>query len=250
MPPKMSIGIAFLNLFFYGRLILISFLYCFSIGLYRIAQLPFTPRKEWPLVWRRAIMGYGRTAIRFSSWPFVRIHFADLEPERNEPGVVVANHRSGSDGYFFGLLSQVGVQVVNDWPFHLPFYGFFARRAGYFDIVNMKWDEFLSKTVSTINDEACSVVGFPEGTRSARKELLQFHGALFRVAMAAGCPVYPMIIIGTQDMPDRNFVMHPGTISIYKLPAVMPEVYKNWTAHKLKTHVRKIMAEEIEKRDP
>ena len=92
-----------------------------------------------------------------------------------------------------------------------------------------------------ICNDKFSLVGFPEGTRSGSREMGQFHGALFRLALEIKKPLYPVLIMGNEKIPDLNFIVHPGTIRIYKLPAVQPEQFEGWTPFKFKNYVRELM---------
>lgn len=246
---NISLGIRLLNIMFYGQLFVSSFVFCFTLGLCYFAKVIITKKAKRVNIWRDAISAYGAFVIRFACFPFIKVRFIDTAPHEKIYGVMAANHRSASDAYLFGLVGSRVAQIVNDWPFKLPFYGYFARNGGYFDIFNTEWDAFMTAAVRAVKEEETMVVGFPEGTRSGKKELNQFRGALFRVALAAQCPVYPILITGNENIPDRDFVIHPGTITIYKLPSVQYETYKGWTAFKLKNHVRNLLAEEIRKRE-
>jgi 1-acyl-sn-glycerol-3-phosphate acyltransferase len=45
----------------------------------------------------------------------------------------------------------------------------------------------------------CSVMIFPEGTRSPDGRLLPFKDGAFRIAIQAGAPILPIAIAGTRD---------------------------------------------------
>jgi len=197
-------------------------------------------------VWRRLIKYYGKTVLLLSGYPFIRVKYVDLANEEcARPGVCILNHRSGSDAFFVAELPGKLVQVINDWPFKLPFFGFFAKLGKYYNIKTMPWSEFLQKAGEDINSDGNSVAGFPEGTRSGDNGLGQFHGILFRLAQEIQCPIFPVLILGTEKIPDLNFMMHPGTVRIYKMQPLMPEEFADWTAFKLKKHVRELMCEKI-----
>ncbi len=238
---KTSLKIKLFTVFFYARLILVTVLFCATAGICFVALLPFKNSDGRRRIWRTAIKCYGKTVLALSGYPFIKIIYKNLAPEEKEPGVVVMNHRSGSDGFLVAYFTGGVVQVVNDWPFKLPFLGFFARQGEYFNIRAMTWDEFLAAGTKCICDEKFSLVGFPEGTRSGCKEMGPFHGALFRLAQQIKKPLYPVLILGNEKIPDLNFVVHPGTIRIYKLPAVQPELFADWTPFKFKNYVRELM---------
>ncbi|MFA7230419.1 MAG: lysophospholipid acyltransferase family protein, partial [Victivallaceae bacterium] len=159
--------------------------------------------------------------------------------------VVVGNHRSGADAFMFGMWPNDLVQIVGDWPFKLPFFGFFAKWGGYYNIRRIAFDEFIRQASDDILKHKVSVVGFPEGTRSRGSEMGQFHGTLFRLATAVKCPVYPFLILGLGAVVNRQFSVSPGTVRLYKLPKVNPEQFAAWTPFQLKNYVRNYMAAKI-----
>jgi putative phosphoserine phosphatase/1-acylglycerol-3-phosphate O-acyltransferase len=66
-----------------------------------------------------------------------------------------------------------------------------------------------------------SLVISPEGTRSATRDLLPFKKGPFRIAMAAGVPVVPIVIRNADDLgPRETMVMRPATIDVVVLPPV------------------------------
>lgn len=238
-----------LSYLFYFRLVLVSFLYCFTVGLGFAAVALFQTGKRRQITWRWAIKYYGKTVLALYGYPYIKIRYQDLAPEENEPGVFILNHRSGSDGFLAAFLPGGVIQAINDWPFKLFFFGIFARLGGYFNIKGMPWERFLQEAGSCIAQDRFSVVGFPEGTRSGCSRMGKFHGALFRLAQEARCPVYPVVVMGNDKIPDLNFVMHSGTIEIFKLPSVKPEEFADWSAYKLKNHVKDQMAAKIKELD-
>ncbi len=240
-----TLGQKLFSSLFYFRLIVVSFLYCICPGLFFLLVLPFQSRKRRQNTWRWAIKFYGKAVLALSGYPFIRIHYNDLAPEETAPGVYILNHRSGSDAFMVAFLPGGVIQVVNDWPFKLFFYGFFAKLGGYYNIKGTPWEEFLKEAGDDILKYKFSVVGFPEGTRSGCAEMGKFHGALFRLAQEIKCPVYPVVLTGNDKIPDLKFVMHPGTVNIYKLPAVQPETFDGWSGFKLKNYVRDLMADKI-----
>lgn len=207
--------------------------------------MPFVSSKVRGKIWRNLIRFYGRTAIRVSGYPFIKVKYYDLAPSEKSAGVVVANHRSGADAFMYGMWPLDLVQIAGEWPFKLPFFGLFAKYGGYYNIRNIKFEDFISQASDDILKKGVSVVGFPEGTRSLDRKMGQFHGTLFRLAIEAKCPIYPFLMLGTQKVINRKFKASPGLIRLYKLPALQMEDFKHFSPYQLKSYVRNIMAKKI-----
>lgn len=245
MGPAVGLRVPWFSYLCYARLVAVTVVYCLLIGIPGIMAMPFVTSAARGRIWRNLIRLYGRLAISVSGYPRVRVKYYDLAPGEKEPGVVVANHRSGSDAFMFAMWPADLVQIAGEWPFRLPFFGFFARCGGYYNIRKIQFDDFISRASVDILNNKISVVGFPEGTRSAGREMGQFHGTMFRLALKVKCPVYPFLILGTETVVNRQFVIAPGTIRLYKLPAMKPEQFEGWTSFRLKNYVRELMAAKI-----
>jgi 1-acyl-sn-glycerol-3-phosphate acyltransferase len=233
------------SVLFYVRFVFATVIYCLFVGIPGIVTMPFISSAARYKKWRNLIRFYGKFVIRASSYPFIKVEYYDLAPNETSAGVVVANHRSGSDAFMFGMWPGDLVQIAGEWPFKLPFFGVLAKYGGYYNISKIAFDDFLDRASNDILKNNISVVGFPEGTRSLNSEMGQFHGTLFRLAAKINCPVYPFIILGTEKVVNRQFVVSPGSVRLYKLPAVNPERFAGWTPFQLKVYVRKQMAAKI-----
>jgi 1-acyl-sn-glycerol-3-phosphate acyltransferase len=237
-----------LNIAFYLSFIIFSAIAIPLLTLLVAITALFSSRRKTMKRFRRAISWYGIFIIRVLAFPFVRIHYKDYEKDVPYTGgyIFVCNHRSASDPFLMACLPYEIVQVVNIWPFRIPVLGIYARWAGYLSVREMPFEEFSQKAVGLLR-QGISIAVFPEGTRSGGPEMGQFHGAVFRVAIKARCPVVPVCIMGNENIPSRNFVMYPGTIKIHKLPALCWEDYKDMSPFKLKNRVRELISQHIER---
>jgi 1-acyl-sn-glycerol-3-phosphate acyltransferase len=170
----------------------------------------------------------------------VRVRYVDHAPGESPPFVYVANHRSTSDAYLMACLPCEVVQVVNIWPFRIPFLGAIARIAGYLSVREMPMEDFLRQGTALLS-QGVSVIAFPEGTRSGSRTMGPFHGSAFRLAIHAGAKIAPLAISGNENIPSRGSLwLHPGEITVQKLPALDAAKYQTLGAFKLK-----ILAQEV-----
>lgn len=215
----------------------------FVFGMMMILIRLFSSRRTAQKTLRFLIVCYGRTIIYGFARLLVTVKFVDSSRGKTaqDPCVYVANHRSASDAFLMGVLSGEFVQVVNLWPFKIPILGLCAQLAGYLNIRNMPFDDFLIEC-RQLFDQKVSIIGFPEGTRSGSSQMGTFRSSLFRVAKANRLKIVPLCILGNEDKPKRNSLkINPGKIEIHKLPALAYDEYGHMTGFELKNHVRTII---------
>jgi len=233
--------VVWLNLSFWTFFSVVTL--CFAIGapIYCYAfNLVLRDRRRTLRLIRRTIGRYGGIIIR-CGWPLVRVRFEDFGPNDKPPFVFVANHRSSSDPFLLAVMRLECIQVMNIWPSRVPLIGCFSRAAGYLRVREMPFEEFVEKG-SQLLAEGVSLIAFPEGTRSGSGRMNQFHGSAFRLAQTAGATICPIVISGNENIPHRgSLVMHPGRITISKLPALTSEDYKDMSPYVLKTRVREMI---------
>lgn len=235
-----------LNILFYIQLLLHSIVYVFVLSFYLIIPIPFCSREANRSRMRNSIRLYGLWLIKFALFPYVRVKYLNSGSKEVSPCIFICNHRSASDPYLMALLGVELVQVVNRWPFKIPFYGYFARKAEYIPIHDLSYNDFLA-TCSRLLEQKVSIVSFPEGTRSASNKTGQFGSSIFRVAYDNKAVIYPVCIVGNENIPDRNFIITPGMIKVKKLDPIQWADYKDMNYFQLKKFVRNIIIEETAK---
>jgi putative phosphoserine phosphatase/1-acylglycerol-3-phosphate O-acyltransferase len=71
----------------------------------------------------------------------------------------------------------------------------------------------------------------PEGSRLDTQSVGPFKKGAFRIAMATGLPVVPIVIRNSESVAGRNSTtLHPGTVDVVVLP---PVDVGDWTAEDL-----------------
>ena len=199
-------------------------------------------RTLWLL--RRTISHYGTASI-YCGWPLVRVRYVDHSPQDKPPFIFVANHRSASDAYLMSCLPFECIQVVNIWPFKIPFLGIVAKLAGYLSVREMPVEDFL-ESGSTLLAQGVSVITFPEGTRARSRAMGPFHGTAFRLALQAGATIVPLAISGSENIPRRgSLLLRPGQIVVHKLPGIGADEFKGLSVFELKTLVHQRLQEHL-----
>lgn len=235
-----SFGAYLINILIYTWMGVWTILY------YAIAVVPFLfafclPKWQRRALLRRVILGWGIVVTRLGVWPFIRLSVSGEEPGR-KPAIYVFNHRSGSDAFLVSAMHRPMIQAVNGWPMRLPVLGFVAKQAGYLDITNLNYEQALAEVREHL-EHGVSVIDFPEGHRSASKELLPFQSGAFRMARDLGVELYPGIITGNEENPTRHFRLKCGRIHFHLLPPIPATVAQAFpSAFAFKQHVRNLMA--------
>jgi 1-acyl-sn-glycerol-3-phosphate acyltransferase len=232
------VSVLWLNLYFWSALTVVTAVFVIGAAVYAgIFLLIVRNRRKGKWLVRRSISHYG-SLVLLCGWPLVKVRYVDLAPNESPPFVFVSNHRSASDAYLMACLPFECIQVLNNWPSRLPLIGLMASIAGYLKVRQMSHEAFV-EAGSRLLADGVSIIAFPEGTRSRSGNIGSFHGSAFRLAQHTRAKIVPLAIAGNENIPRRgSLVLHPGRITVSKLPAVTHEEFKDMTAFKLKTLVR------------
>lgn len=142
--------------------------------------------------------------------PLWRVHVeGDAPSNPRHPYVVVSNHQSNADIPVISRLPWEMKWVAKAELFKLPVAGWMMRLAG--DIAVDRKDTASRASVlvaaEQVLDRHCSVMFFPEGTRSRDGRVRRFQTGAFRLAIEAGVPILPLAVDGTRDaLPKHGWV--------------------------------------------
>jgi putative phosphoserine phosphatase/1-acylglycerol-3-phosphate O-acyltransferase len=162
----------------------------------------------------------------------------DVEGEANRhaarPAVFLFNHKNNFDIFVAGRLvghdfTSVGKKEAGENPIG-------AAMGKLIDAVFIDRDDAAGavaalQPVTEAVARGMSLVISPEGTRSKTGELMPFKKGPFRIAMAAGVPIVPIVIRNAEDLaPHNSMVMHSAKIDVKILP---PITTSDWTVKNL-----------------
>lgn len=168
---------------------------------------------------RYLIWVYGKSWVALLG-VFTPVRRGTFSSSLPSPCIITPNHQSFFDPYLLGLWphSEI-VFFVQDWPFKIPCYGYFMKKAGYINTAKLSTGEILQQSKHFL-DQGISIVIFPEGTRSTTQVLGRFHSGAFKLAVHCGVPVVPLLIQGSGVfLPKGNFWLKRTTIRIIPLLA-------------------------------
>jgi putative phosphoserine phosphatase/1-acylglycerol-3-phosphate O-acyltransferase len=157
------------------------------------------------------------------------------------PAVFIYNHRNQVDPVIAGaLVSDNWVAVAKKELQKNPIMALLGKALdGVF--IDRDDPEAALETMRTVEDRAkngLSILMAPEGTRLDTTEVGPFKKGPFRLAMAAGIPIVPIVIRNAEFVAARNSAtINPGTVDIAVFP---PIPVGDWTVETLPERIAEV----------
>ena len=148
--------------------------------------------------------------------------------ERHRPCVIVANHQSILDVVTFGaIFPRRTVSAGKREIGRIPVFGLFYRLSGNLIIDRghaRSAHDSLEAAARTMREDKIAVWFMPEGHRNQGRELLAFKSGAFRLAIAAGVPIVPIVAEPLTAVVDtRRGLANPGRLRMRVLGPVPTE---------------------------
>ncbi len=189
----------------------------------------------------------GRLLARVNPW---RLHISGASNlNAGQVYVIVSNHQSLADIPLVAHLRVDAKWLAKAELFRFPAVGWMLRMAG--DIAvdradSRKAAKALLKAARCLK-QRCSVIFFPEGTRSRDGQVLPFNDGPFQLAIREQVPVLPLVVEGSgAALPRHTWIFGPAQ-DIYL--RVLPEIpVSGWTvkqAGELRDTVRQRIVDEL-----
>jgi 1-acyl-sn-glycerol-3-phosphate acyltransferase len=169
------------------------------------------------------------------------------DPRR--PYVVVSNHQSLADIPLISNLPWEMKWMGKAELFRLPILGWMMRLAG--DIcVERKNPRSGARAIIKAQrylEQKCSVIIFPEGTRTLDGRMRQFTDGAFHLAIRAKVPILPLVIEGSRDcIPKHSWKFgQPSEIFLRILPPMDTSSLTAEDVPALRDNVRATMMKQI-----
>jgi putative phosphoserine phosphatase/1-acylglycerol-3-phosphate O-acyltransferase len=157
------------------------------------------------------------------------------------PAVFIWNHRNIVDAQIVGRLVQrdfgavAGKELENS-----PLFAAAARfmPIAFVDRNDSRAAVAALEPATRLLGEGLSMLVAPEGTRVAGDSVGEFKKGAFRMAMAAGVPIVPIIIRNAEDIGSRSSAtMRPGTVDVAVLPPIRVD---DWTRRDLDRRIESV----------
>ena len=157
--------------------------------------------------------------------PLVRLPLLRERLEDCRPCVIVANHQSFLDVVTYGsMFPRRTVSAGKREIGRIPLFGWFYRLSGNLVIDRSharSAHDALEAAAKAMADEKISLWFMPEGHRNMSGTLLPFKSGAFRLAIAAGVPILPVVaepLTAIADPPHRR--LRPGSLRVRVLDPI------------------------------
>ncbi len=189
-----------------------------------VAGLPFL------LAPRAAAMWFGREWARgvlaLLRW-IVGLDHEIRGIDRLPPGgcIIAMKHQSAWDALILPIVLGDPAVVIKRELLHVPFYGWYASRAGSIAIDRKAGAGALRRMVvaaRTIAAEGRPIVIFPEGTRTAPGARLPYQPGVAALYQALALPLVPAAVNSGLYWGRRSFIKRPGRIVLEFLDPIPP----------------------------
>jgi 1-acyl-sn-glycerol-3-phosphate acyltransferase len=226
------------NLFFYLNLV--------------VEMLAVLPTLVLP---RGAIQAVVRFWARTNHWLLRRICGIECEfrgLEKIPPGslLVAAKHQSLWETFaLFGLFADPAFILKRELMW-IPFFGWYARKAGMIPVDRGKRSQALSDLALRARHELAhgrQIVIFPEGTRRAPGAEPRYKFGIAHLYGETGVACLPIALNSGLFWPRRSFRRYPGVITVEVLDPIAPGLSKDEFArtleHAIETATERLIVE-------
>ncbi len=161
--------------------------------------------------YHRFARGWGRSSLALI--PYWKYKVRGLSKiDRSKHYVIVANHQSLLDILLCLIALPIDFRfIAKKELFKVPFLGWYMAAAGYIPVMR---NNSSSRKDAILKSRDClthhtSILMFPEGTRSPDGQIQEFKPGAFKLALAKGVALLPVVIEGTVDaMPKKSWTIY------------------------------------------
>jgi 1-acyl-sn-glycerol-3-phosphate acyltransferase len=214
-----------------------------------LAVIRWTDRDPLRRRTSRWVRRLGRLLAKVSPWRISITGRERLDP--NQVYVIVSNHQSLADIPVIMHLRLDMKWLAKAELFHFPVLGWIMRIAGDIPVVRSDHQESARAKLQCAEylRRHCSVVFFPEGTRTRDGQVLPFKEGPFLMAIREGVRVLPLVVDGSGTaLPKNTWMFGPAThIRLQVLEPVSVEGWNPADAPALRDEVRRRIVEALER---
>jgi putative phosphoserine phosphatase / 1-acylglycerol-3-phosphate O-acyltransferase len=198
-----------------------------------------------------------RTGINFLTrfWPEtvlalngVKLNVAGAQNlTAQRPAVFLFNHRNNFDVFMVAALVKDNWTGIAKKELEAnPIFGTIGKLldAAFIDRADSAAAVAALGPVEEAARKGLSILVAPEGTRLDTQAVGPFKKGAFRIAMATGLPIVPVVIRNSDSVAGRNATtLNPGTVDIAVLP---PISVADWSLDDLGMHIEQVRARYVE----
>ncbi len=175
--------------------------------------------------------------------------FGEYIIDLRRPYVIVSNHQSFADIPLIANLPWEMKWLAKAELFKLPVIGWMLRMSGDIPVDRKNKRAAAQSFIKAYRYlmQKCSVIFFPEGTRSSDGLVHRFTDGAFQLAIRAQVPILPLVVEGSRDcLPKRSWKFgKPRDIFLKILPPIETKGLTAGDAEELRERIRKLIIEQI-----
>lgn len=175
--------------------------------------------------------------------------FGTVENATGRPYVIVSNHQSFVDIPLIANLPMEMKWLTKRELFKLPIIGWMLRMSGDIPVDRKNKRAAAQAFLKAANyiAQKCSVIFFPEGTRSPDGLVHRFTDGAFQLAIKAQVPILPLVVEGTHEcLPKRTWKFgKPREIFLKIFQPIETEGLSVEDVGALRDRVRRMIIEQI-----
>src|SRR6266851_1641911 len=208
-------------------------------GLLGVAGLPMllAPRR-WVMrsgrFWARCVLALLKAIVGLDG------EIRGLDHLPRGPCIIAMKHQSAWDTLILPVVLRDPAVVLKRELLFVPFYGWYAARAGSIAIDRRGGAGALRRMVTAARRAAAAgrpVVIFPEGTRTAPGHRLAYQPGVAALYQALQLPVVPAAVNSGLYWGRRSFVKRPGRIALAFLPPIPPGLLRREMMSELEARI-------------
>jgi 1-acyl-sn-glycerol-3-phosphate acyltransferase len=165
------------------------------------------------------------------------------------PYVVVCNHQSMADIPLISNLPWEMKWMAKEELFKIPVVGWMMRLAGDISVdrKNPRSGALAFIKAKDILEHKCSVMIFPEGTRTLDGRVRPFTDGAFHLAIKSKVPILPLVVEGSRDcIPKNSWIFgKPSDIYLKVLPPIETSLLTMQDVPALRNDVRTAIMKQI-----
>ena len=205
-----------------------------------------------PIQEQKPIYRYGVADIATALCSYAHVHTEvrgkELLP-KDRRFLMVCNHRAAFDPIVkASVLKDYNLAfITKPSNLQIPLIASLAYGAGFIPLNRENDREALKSILQAIDylkRDLCSMVVYPEGTRTKTGKLLPFHAGSFKIAQKAKVPVVVAAIQGTENV-GKNFPFRRTDVQLDVLEVIPAEKVKAMTTQDLSAYCRNRIAEHL-----
>jgi 1-acyl-sn-glycerol-3-phosphate acyltransferase len=141
------------------------------------------------------------------------------------PVILAMKHQSAWDTFAVPVLFRDPAMVIKRELGFLPFYGWYAVKAGMIPIDRKGGAKALKRMIAACETAMAQdrpILIFPEGTRTAVGTKMPYQAGVAALYTRLGVPIIPVAVNSGLFWGRRQFLRRPGRITVEILPAIPP----------------------------